>query len=44
MAELSREHDAERYLASAFGRVGDAADRKVFFEEIATASTDRCRS
>jgi alpha-L-arabinofuranosidase len=34
--KLFREHFAERYLASASGTVRDAADRKVFFQEIAT--------
>jgi alpha-N-arabinofuranosidase len=36
VAKLFREHYAERYLASASGTVRDAADRKVFFDEIAT--------
>jgi alpha-N-arabinofuranosidase len=36
VAKLFREHYAERYLASASGTVRDAADRNVFFQEIAT--------
>jgi alpha-N-arabinofuranosidase len=36
VAKLFREHYAERYLASASGTVRDAADRNVFFHEIAT--------
>ena len=36
VAKLFREHYAERYLASASGTVRDAADRKAFFQEIAT--------
>jgi alpha-N-arabinofuranosidase len=36
VAKLFREHYAERYLASASGTVRDAADRRVFFQEIAT--------
>jgi alpha-N-arabinofuranosidase len=36
VAKLFREHYAERYLASAKGTVRDAADRNVFFQEIAT--------
>ena len=36
VAKLFREHYAQRYLASASGTVRDAADRKTFFQEIAT--------
>ena len=36
VAKLFREHYAERYLASASGTVRDVADRKAFFQEIAT--------
>ena len=36
VAKLFREHYAERYLGSASGTVRDAADRKAFFQEIAT--------
>lgn len=36
VAKLFREHYAERYLASATGTVRDTADRKTFFQEIAT--------
>ena len=36
VAKLFREHYAERYVASASGTVRDAADRKAFFQEIAT--------
>jgi alpha-N-arabinofuranosidase len=36
VAKLFREHYAERRLASASGTVRDVADRKVFFQEIAT--------
>jgi alpha-N-arabinofuranosidase len=36
VAKLFREHYAQRYLASASGTVRDAADRKAFFQEIAT--------
>ena len=36
VAKLFREHYAERYLASASGTVRDVADRKTFFQEIAT--------
>lgn len=36
VAKLFREHYAKRYLASASGTVRDAADRNIFFNEIAT--------
>jgi alpha-N-arabinofuranosidase len=36
VAKLFREHYANRYLASATGTVRDAADRKTFFQDIAT--------
>lgn len=36
VAKLFREHYAERYLASASGTVRDLADRRAFFQEIAT--------
>jgi alpha-N-arabinofuranosidase len=36
VARLFREHYAERRLASANGTVRDAADRNIFFQEIAT--------
>ena len=36
VAKLFREHYAERYVASASGTVRDVADRRVFFQEIAT--------
>lgn len=36
IAKLFRDHYAERYLASASGTVRDVADRKTFFQEIAT--------
>ena len=36
VAKLFREHYADRRLASASGTVRDVADRKVFFQEIAT--------
>lgn len=36
VAKLFREHYAERRLASASGTVRDVADRKAFFQEIAT--------
>jgi alpha-N-arabinofuranosidase len=43
VAKLFREHYAERYVASASGTVRDVADRKAFFEEIATMKPEEWR-
>ncbi|MBI5085791.1 MAG: alpha-N-arabinofuranosidase [Acidobacteria bacterium] len=40
VAKLFREHYAERCLATASGTVRDVADRKMFFQEIATMKPD----
>jgi alpha-N-arabinofuranosidase len=43
VAKLFREHYAQRYLASASGTVRDVADRKAFFQEIATMKPEEWR-
>lgn len=43
VAKLFREHYAERCLASATGTVRDVANRKVFFQEIATMKPEEWR-